>query len=172
MTYREATEADLDDIIHIADDARASLKKLGADQWQGPYPMREDFLADVENGICNVVLHGGDTAGFFTLSPEPEDGYDDITDGKWHYPGAYCTLHRAAVAAKYRGSGMADRIMEFVDELAEAKGFRAVRTDTHRKNEPMKKLLSKHGYRYRGNVTVSCEPGHDTRRQGFEKVRK
>lgn len=172
VTCRVAAEADLDDIVRIADDARASLKKLGADQWQGPYPTREDFLADIQNGICNVVLHGGETAGFFTLSPEPEDDYDNITDGKWHYPGAYCTLHRAAVAAKYRGSGMADRIMEFVDGLAEAQGFRAVRTDTHRKNEPMKKLLGKHGYRYRGNVTVFCEPGHDSRRQGFEKVRK
>ena len=84
-----------------------------------------------------MVLHGDEIGAFFTLSPEPEDDYDNITDGKWHYPGAYCTLHRAAVAAAYRGSGMADRVMEFVDAESEKLGFRAVRTDTHRRNTAM-----------------------------------
>jgi hypothetical protein len=36
----------------------------------------------------------------------------------------------------------------------------------------MKKLLERHGYRYRGNLVIGCEPGHDPRRQAFEKVRK
>lgn len=172
VVCRAAGMEDMADILRIVGDARASLKKLGADQWQGPYPEEQDFTPDIESGVCHVILHGNETAAFFTLSPEPEDSYDELTDGKWHYPGAYCVLHRAAVAAEYRGSGMADRLMEFVDETAEKMGFRAVRTDTHRKNEAMKKLLVKHGYRYRGNVLIVCEPGHDPRRQAFEKVRK
>ena len=172
VTCRAATAADMDDILRIVGDARVSLKKLGADQWQGPYPEAIDFSADMENGVCHVVLHGDEIGAFFTLSPEPEDDYDNITDGKWHYPGAYCTLHRAAVAAAYRGSGMADRVMEFVDAESEKLGFRAVRTDTHRRNTAMKKLLERHGYRYRGNVLILCEPEHDPRRQAFEKVRK
>ncbi len=172
VTCRAAQPADMDGILAAVDDARASLKKLGADQWQGPYPAAQDFGEDIENGICHVVFHGEELAGFFTLSPAGESDYEGITDGKWRHTGAYCTLHRAAVSAKYRGSGISDKLMEFVDERAAVMGFRAVRTDTHRKNEPMKKLLTKHGYRYRGNVDILCEPGHDARRQAFEKVMK
>ena len=48
-------------------------------------------------------------------------------------------------------------------------GVSAVRTDTHRKNKAMKELLGKCGYRFAGNVMVTSEPGHDPRRQAFEK---
>jgi GNAT superfamily N-acetyltransferase len=169
---RLARPQDTDDIERIVNDARASLKKYGVDQWQGPYPGRDDFAADIEKGISRVVLYGGETAGFFTLSPEPEASYAGLTDGKWHSQGAYCVLHRAAVSAKFRGSGMSDKLMELVDETAVGLGFKTVRTDTHRKNEAMKKLLVRHGYRYRGNLIIACEPGHDPKRQAFEKVRK
>ena len=81
-------------------------------------------------------------------------------------------LHRCAVAGKYRGSGIAEKLMRFADERALAMGFKCIRTDTHRKNKPMQRLLRENGYRYRGNLTVTVEPGHDTARQGYEKIIK
>ena len=51
-------------------------------------------------------------------------------------------------------------------------GRRSIRVDTHRKNKAMQRLLRESGYRYRGNVRVVVEPGHDTARQAFEKLLK
>ena len=48
----------------------------------------------------------------------------------------------------------------------------ALRADTHRHNEPMKALLRRCGFTYRGNITILAEPGHDDRRQAFEKILK
>ena len=31
-------------------------------------------------------------------------------------------------------------------------------------------LLREHGYEYRGNILVLCEPYHDPRRQAFDKI--
>lgn len=169
---RPAQPGDLDDIMAIAAQARESLKKMRIDQWQGEYPGAENFLDDIEKERCYVLKYQGETAGFFALSTLHEDNYDEITDGKWHYNGPYCVLHRAAIGKKFRGSGMSEKLMSFVDETAKGLGFKSVRSDTHRKNEPMKKLLVQSGYRYRGNVLVASEPGHDPKRQGFEKVFK
>ena len=62
--------------------------------------------------------------------------------------------------------------MRFVDERALALGLRCVRTDTHKKNKPMQRLLLESGYRYRGNLQVLVEPGRDTARQAYEKIIK
>ena len=172
LSFRPAKEADMGDILRIVGDARASLKKHGVDQWQGPYPDEKAFLFDMDRGECFLLLHGEEIAGFFTLSTREEKCYEEITDGKWTADLPYCVLHRAAVAAGYRGSGMAEHMMKCVEEQARRFGRRSIRVDTHRKNKAMQRLLRESGYRYRGNVRVVVEPGHDTARQAFEKLLK
>lgn len=167
-----AAQGDMAEILRIVDDAKASLKKHGVDQWQGGYPNEKAFLFDMDRGECFVICHGQETAAFFTLSTREEKTYASITDGKWTADMPCCVLHRAAVAAKYRGSGMAEYLMKCVEEQARAYGLRCIRTDTHRKNKAMQRLLRGSGYRYRGNIQVIVEPGHDTARQAFEKLLK
>ena len=169
---RRAAEEDLPAIFQIVEEARAGLKKQKVDQWQGPYPGEQHFRFDMERGECFVLLYGGEIAAFFTLSAREEASYAAISDGKWTEGMRSAVLHRCAVAEKYRGSGMAEKMMRFVDEQALAMGLRCVRTDTHRKNKPMQRLLRESGYRYRGNLQVTVEPGHDTARQAYEKIIK
>lgn len=172
LSFRAAAEADIPDIMRIVGDARRSLRKHHVDQWQGEYPTEASFMADIAHGECRVVTHGDEVAAFFTLSTCEEPCYADITDGKWSADMPYCVLHRAAVAADYRGTGVAGYIMKCVEQLAVGYGLRCVRVDTHRKNKPMQQLLRENGYRYRGNIQVSSEPGHDSARQAFEKILK
>ncbi len=103
------------------------------DQWQGEYPTEALLEADIARGECHAVTYGGRFAGFFVLSDRPEPDYEDLTDGKWR--GAAedaCVLHRSALLAEYRGSGMSERLLEFVEALTRERGRHAVRTDTHR----------------------------------------
>ena len=172
VTYRAATEDDLPAILAIVSDARASLKRHRVDQWQGDYPTAEHFRADIARGECFVVLHRDEIAAFFTLSTAEEASYAAITDGKWTEGMACCVLHRCAVAKDFRGSGLADKMLRCAEEQARAFGLRCVRTDTHKKNKAMQRLLRENGYRYRGNVQVSAEPGHDPARQAYEKILK
>lgn len=172
LRFRPAAEGDMADILRIVGDARASLKRHGVDQWQGDYPNEAAFLSDMERGECFVLCHGTEIAGFFTLSTREEKSYAEITDGKWTADMPCCVLHRAAVAAAYRGSGMSEYLMKCVEEQAGSYGLRCIRTDTHKKNKAMQRLLRDSGYRYRGNVQVLVEPGHDTARQAYEKILK
>ena len=172
VTYRPAVMEDIPRILEIVQAARESLGRFGIDQWQGPYPGAERFEEDIRLNQCFIVEHAGDTGAFFVLSTLPEPSYDDITDGKWSADVPCCVLHRAAVAREYRGSGMSQALMRCADEQARRYGLKCIRVDTHRKNKPMQNLLRESGYRYRGNILVDAEPGHDPHRQAFEKLLK
>ena len=172
LSYRKAQAEDLPDIMEMIEYARYSLKKLRVDQWQGEYPAKEDILKDIENSECYVVLHGDEKAAFFMLSQRPDPNYDSITDGKWSADMPYCVLHRAAVAEKYRGSGISSYLVDCAESLTRSFDCRCIRVDTHKKNKPMKKLLQNKAFRYRGNVEVTSSPGHDSARQAYEKILK
>ena len=172
VSYRIAAEADLPDILRIVEEARASLKKHRVDQWQGDYPSEAVFRADMARGECFVVCHGGETAAFFVLSTAEEESYAGITDGKWTEGLACCVLHRAAVAAAWRGSGMSEQMLRCVASQCRAYGLRCIRTDTHKQNKAMQTLLRESGYRYRGNLVIAAEPGHETARQAYEIILK
>ena len=167
---RKAVPEDMDEIMLIVRQARNYLKKHRVDQWQGEYPAEANFLPDINAGRCFVMTYGGAVAGFFCLGDEPEADYDGITDGRWHGEGKYCTLHRAAVAAEFRGTGMSQKLMEALEWHSRELGAKAIRTDTHRKNKAMQQLLRASGFVYRGNMLCSAEPGHDPARQCFEKL--
>lgn len=167
---RVALPDDIDDIMLIVRQARNYLKKHRVDQWQGEYPTQENFMTDISVGKCYVMTYGDDIAGFFCLSDDDEPDYDSITDGRWHGSGRYCTLHRAAVAAQFRGTGLSAMLVSSFENKARELGAESLRTDTHRKNKPMQSLLKNCGFVYRGNMLCSSELGHDPARQCFEKI--
>lgn len=172
VSCRKASESDIDDIMLIVRQARNYLRKYRVDQWQGEYPDEKSFLGSMQRGECHVMLYGERVAGVFCLSAEPEQCYDDITDGKWRCEGRYCTIHRSAVSAEFRGTSMSDMLIAQAERLAVEAGAESMRVDTHRKNKAMQGLLRRMGYSYRGNVKVDSEPGHDPARQAFEKALK
>ena len=173
VSYRKAEESDLDNIIEIINYAKESLKKRKIDQWQGEYPSREDFLKDIANDECYVVLNDDEIAAVFVLSTKKESAYDKITDGKWYSDSMdYCVIHRCSVSEKYRGTGMSSEMFRCAENECIKKGYKCIRVDTHKKNKPMQRLLLDSNYKYRGNLILDTEPGHDSARQGYEKIIK
>ena len=169
VACRPMDEGDIPAVLVIAGCARVFLRKNGVDQWQDGYPSEAVIRSDIERGEAFVLTVSGAVAAFFSLCKEPEAGYEAITDGKWSDDLPYCSIHRVAVAPEYRGCGLADRIISEAEIMTRALGRKRLRGDTHKKNKPMQKLLSRSGFRYRGNVLVSVTPGHDPRRMAYEK---
>ena len=172
VTFRLACVEDIHDILHITGDARSILHERKIDQWQGEYPEEKDFLSDMEKKECYMIFHGSEPAGFFTLASDDPECYKQITDGRWTDGLPFMVLHRAALAAKYRGTGLSAAMIRFAEKIACEKNVHSIRTDTHRKNKAMQRLLRENGFVFRGNVQVDSEPGHDPARQAFEKILK
>ena len=167
---RPATEADLPEITSILQDAKAYLSVHKVDQWNANYPDRCDVERDISRGECHVLLSCDAVCAVFTLSVQPDEGYDHITDGKWSCDEPYCVIHRCAVSKQCRGSGMADHIFSHAERLTLLYGRRSLRVDTHKKNKPMQEALLRNGFQFRGNVLVDAPDGHDPRRKAYEKI--
>lgn len=171
-TVRKATGDDLESIMLIVRQAKNSLKKHRVDQWQGNYPNEAVFCNDIDRGECFMLMYGKRVAGFFVLSTEPEEHYESIRDGKWSREEPYCVLHRAAVAAEFRGSGISAELIDHVKRCTLDFGRAYIRTDTQRKNKAMQKLLRSKGFGYRGNVTVPIEGERDAECQCYDYIIK
>ena len=174
ITCHAATETDLEAVMRVTADAKAVLRQRGIGQWLDEYPGRNDFVKDIEKHELYLIFHGQELAGFFSLSAEEEPAFASIRDGKWTEGISACVLHRVALSAEYRGSGLAQFLMKAAEKQAEVIGYHCIRTDTHKKNKPMLNLLRNLGYRYRGNVFYIEEASHgrDPVRQAYEKIWK
>ena len=169
FSCRETVESDIPAVLGILESAREYLRAHGVDQWQSGYPDESSVRADMARGESYVVLAGDRTAAVFRLMKTPDPNYASIKDGRWSDDLAYYTIHASAVASFARGCGVADRLIGYAAEMCEKDGIRRLRADTHRKNKPMQALLTRCGFRYRGNVLVEAGDGHDPKRLAFEK---
>ncbi len=169
VTYRKAEMSDLPAIMDQAVKAKARLKKQKITL--GTNPSEAMFKQDIEDGNCYILCYGSAFAGMFSVVGPGVDFCDTtLTDGRWHGDGAYVVLRRMAVEARYSCTGMASMLMNFVEEIAKQRGAAAVRVPVHKKNVPMKKLLAKFNYHYRGNVNLTQSTDALDQRQAFEKV--
>ncbi|MBQ3010626.1 MAG: tRNA (guanosine(37)-N1)-methyltransferase TrmD [Oscillospiraceae bacterium] len=169
VTFHKATSADLPAILDQAVKARSRMKKQKINF--GTKQDEQVFKADVENGSCYVVRYGNAFAGMFSVVESDIPFCEHtITDGRWHGSGKHVVLRRLAVENRYSGTGMADIVMGFAEQVAREKGAVSIRVPVHKKNVPMKKLLNKHNYRYRGNIDLAQNGNALDLRQAFEKM--
>lgn len=155
MEIRKTEEGDLPQIFRIFEEARASLRGLGIDQWQDGYPRERDIRRDMENGVSRVVTENGRVIATAAVYVGHEPAYDGIYDGKWRTESQiYGIVHRIAVSSEARGKNVAGALFDYCAGLAVREGVRSLRCDTHRGNTVMRHTLEKNGYALCGTVRL------------------
>ncbi|MBQ3106268.1 MAG: GNAT family N-acetyltransferase [Eggerthellaceae bacterium] len=176
MYIRPSHVADIDRIMEILADGRASIGALGIDQWQKGYPHRDVVERDVANGESYVVVDENDRAlATAMMSPAGEPDYDCIYDGAWLVDAPseephYLVVHRVAVASECKGRGLASALLAKAAELAEVMGKESVRIDTHPGNEPMRRMVQKNGFQECGIIHISHAEDGIPQRVAYEKL--
>lgn len=154
---RRSTQGDLDTLMGIFDEARATIAQLGIDQWQDGYPTREVIEEDIALGRSYAVEVDGTLCGTFVLVDDGEVTYDKIYGGHWltgDNSAAYLAIHRVAIAVKKRGSGISTAVIDFAARYAKKLGRASLRIDTHEGNIVMRRMLEKHGFAYCGVIEL------------------
>ena len=96
MIYRLATQRDLPRLLHMVDQAKASFRARGIDQWQKGDPDGPGLAAAIEQKTIHVLEQEGQAVGMITVVPGPEASYAQI-DGALVKPRALCCFHRLCV---------------------------------------------------------------------------
>ena len=166
MEIRKSKITDLGSLVLLFDEARATIAKLGINQWQNGYPTEEDILKDIELQQSYSVFEGERLVASFALITSGEPTYDCIYDGAWLTSAEYVAIHRVAIALSERGKGIAPRIISFAESLVKSLFRASLRIDTHEGNIVMRKMLEKNGFTYCG--VIFLENGE--KRVAYEKI--
>lgn len=154
MEVRRMMEKDLDECVEIIEDAKASLKARGINQWQEGYPNKESLVNDIEQNAGWVLEDQGKIIGMMALSFEGEASYQRI-EGKWMGNESYGVIHRLAILSQYKGKKVADELLNHAIQKAKEKKIGFLRIDTHEKNQSMQNWIGRNQFQFCGIVTLS-----------------
>lgn len=106
LTVRAATIAELPELMQLYTNARAFMQTHGnPTQWHAGYPGEARLAAEIERGVCHVVMGEGAIQAVFCLIPGDDPTYHHIEDGAWPEDVPYATIHRLASAGHVGGIG-------------------------------------------------------------------
>lgn len=151
---RKAEIKDINRIMEIIEEGRASLKASGIPQWQSGTPNEEIFKEDIELGCCFLLIYSKEIVGVATLTLG-EPNYSTIYEGCWIddiYP--YLTIHRMAISNTHRGQKLGRFFLSNLVSYGYSQGIKNFRIDTHELNIPMQNLINSFDFSYRGIIEL------------------
>lgn len=170
MKIRNAELCDLPYLLEMLENAKASLRVLGIDQWQNGYPNENTLREDIQNKICRVVIDDENNilaSAAVYVGDEPT--YHEIYNGAWQTENKiYGIVHRIMAANHAKKRGAASFLMTYCAKLSLEAGVTSMRCDTHPGNIIMRHTLEKNGYIRCGIIHLT--DGAD--RFAYEKVLK
>jgi hypothetical protein len=168
IKFRKATKTEINQIMNIFSQAQEHLRLKGVNQWQNNYPNLEIIEKDIKNENGYVITKNSKVIAFITVIFSPEISYEIIYDGKWISNGEYAVVHRMAIDNDYKKTILASfsLLLKNIEQICLNKNIYSIKTDTHRNNLSMQKILKKNGFKYCGIIYLA----DGSERLAFEKI--
>ncbi|WP_235893003.1 GNAT family N-acetyltransferase [Flavobacterium franklandianum] len=162
--FKKADVTDIPEIWAILQNAIIRRKNDGSNQWQDGYPNPEVIKKDIEKGVGYVLTDGENTIGYCAILINDEPEYLKI-EGNWLTNTDFVVFHRVAIAEKYLGKNLSQKIIEFIEDFARKNTIKSLKADTNHDNLAMIKIFEKSGFTFCGIVYFRGSP-----RRAYEKV--
>lgn len=146
VEVRQATAEDVGEIVDILSEAARWLLARGIEQWPDPFP-RDRVEALARRGEFHVASIGGDTAAVFALLWSDSTFWGERPDDAGY-------VHALAVRRAYAGTGLGERLLEWVELEVAARGRPYVRLDCRADNDALRRYYERLGFEPRGEVEV------------------
>jgi len=155
MIIRLATLKDMPGIIKLIAEVVPAMNAAGNFQWDGMYPNAVVFEKDIAHKQLWVADPGGDIAGIAAITTDQEPEYADVG---WDLDETAIVTHRLAVSTRYRGQGIAGKLLHQAEQEAINRGIKALRIDTNSNNKATRQLFPKLGYEFAGEISLGFRP--------------
>lgn len=151
ITYRRAELNDIEVICGLVGRVKDTLIQNGIFQWDEVYPVKDDFLEDINKGHLYIGLMDGRTAVLYALNQEFDEQYGR---GRWKNEAEpFYVVHRLCVEPDFQNKGIARRTLLHIEEVLKKSGIHSVRLDVFSGNPFALKLYDSMGY----TKTGCCE---------------
>lgn len=141
---RIATANDLSQVMLIVKQTLENMKFWENKQWDEKYPTRKSFEIDIASNNLYVFELDNIVVAFITIDMNDPEAYLGLN---WRCDKGHLVFHRFAVHEKYKGMGIAFKLLSFGQTKALNSNIQYLRIDTNSKNIPMNRLLTKFGFK-------------------------
>jgi len=150
INYRMAAPDDLDEVCCLVRNAIDVMTEQNIFQWDDLYPVREDFLDDIEKGQLYVGEADHHIAVIYALNQEYDAEYES---GDWrHREEPFFVIHRLCVNPAFQNRGIGKNTLKHIEEELAGKGIHSIRLDVFSKNPYALKLYADSGYNKTGHA--------------------
>jgi len=133
-----------------------ALTAEGNFQWDTGYPNAEIFENDITLNELWVADAEGDIAGVAAITTDQEPEY---AMANWNVNETAVVVHRLAIIPRYRGKGIANKLLLQAEQVARSRGIKVMRIDTNVVNTAAQQLFLRAGYIYAGEIGLDFRPG-------------
>lgn len=155
MIIRLATLNDMPGILQLIAEVVPQMNAAGNLQWDSTYPNAAVFENDIAHQQLWVADKGGDIAGIAAITTDQEPEYANVG---WDIAQTSIVTHRLAVSIRYRGQGIAAKLLQQAEQEAISRGIKYLRIDTNTNNQATQKLFPKLGYEFAGEIGLGFRP--------------
>jgi len=155
MIIRLAILGDIPGIMQLIAEVVPAMNAAGNFQWDSTYPNAAVFEKDIELRQLWVADADGDIAGVSAITTDQEAEYAQVG---WDLNETAIVTHRLAVSTRYRGQGIAAKLMQQAEAEATRRGIKTLRVDTNTSNKATQQLFPKLGYQYAGEIGLGFRP--------------
>lgn len=155
MIIRRAILNDIPGIMQLISEVVPAMNAAGNFQWDNLYPNTAVFEKDIELDQLWVADADGDIAGVSAITTDQEPEYTSVG---WDLNETAIVTHRLAVSIRYRGQGIAAKLMQQAENEAVNRGIKTLRIDTNTNNQATQQLFPKLGYKYAGEIGLGFRP--------------
>ncbi len=145
-----AKSSQIEQILALTKACGEQMNEEGIFQWNESYPNFQAFQKDIERGELYVFILRQTIAGCIVISTKMDKEYrliNWISQTSDHY-----YIHRLAVLPDYQGSGIAQSMMDFAENLAIQNKKISIRLDTFSQNLRNQKFYEIRGYKRLGSI--------------------
>lgn len=155
----QATMENLEEVLSIIEPIKNELLKTNNLQWgstEDNYPNASQFENDIKNKSLYVYKEDNLIKGVISVSVDT-GYYDELLENS---PKKSYILHHLAIKKEFRNQDIANKLLQFCENLAINSNIEILKGDTEEKNTKMNNLFLKLGYQKIGEFEYDDYPGH------------
>ena len=152
----KATREHLPQILKLNQKIVEYMQSEGFTHWGGDYPNEAIYRRDILRGSQYVYILNGNVEGMVSYDVHHHEYFDRI-DWNPHNKSAYFA-HRLAVSPKHQNKGIANKLMDFVENIAKEDNIDSIRLGAFKDYDKVIGFYTKRGYKPMGEIVFDVSP--------------